>query len=48
MVRIRNIFRKGNTTPEAVLADFASLLGAATSSAGLLAGCGGGVHAPAE
>ena len=25
VVRIRNIFRKGNTTPEAVLADFASL-----------------------
>lgn len=25
VVRIRNIFRKGNTTPEAVLADFASM-----------------------
>ncbi|MGA3334958.1 MAG: arginine--tRNA ligase [Terracidiphilus sp.] len=27
VVRIRNIFRKGNTTPEAVLADFARLFG---------------------
>ena len=28
VVRIRNIFRKGNTTPEAVLADFAQQFGA--------------------
>jgi arginyl-tRNA synthetase len=32
VVRIRNIFRKGNTTPEAVLADFASLPAAALGS----------------
>ena len=36
VVRIRNIFRKGNTTPDAVLADFASL--PATSVASYLSG----------
>ena len=36
VVRIRNIFRKGNTTPEAVLADFANL--PATSLAAYLSG----------
>jgi arginyl-tRNA synthetase len=32
VVRIRNIFRKGNTTPDAVLADFASLPAASLAS----------------
>jgi arginyl-tRNA synthetase len=32
VVRIRNIFRKGNTTPDAVLADFASLPDASLAS----------------
>jgi arginyl-tRNA synthetase len=32
VVRIRNIFRKGNTTPDAVLADFASLPAASLGS----------------
>jgi arginyl-tRNA synthetase len=32
VVRIRNIFRKGNTTPDAVLADFASLPAADVAS----------------
>jgi len=36
VVRIRNIFRKGNTTPDAVLADFSSL--PATSVASYLSG----------
>jgi arginyl-tRNA synthetase len=36
VVRIRNIFRKGNTTPEAVLADFANL--PAASLAAFLSG----------